>query len=97
MRAANAAGFNRGSWREWCKSCLIDPLHSSASSVGIFSVSLSLKSMLSISRDIIFFGILMQICIMNYKELFIIFSLYVARVEEYGVRFTRYCMYEISA
>ena len=47
--------------------------------IRIFSISLSLKSMLSISRDAMFYGILICMCIINYKELFIVFGLYVAR------------------
>jgi len=44
-----------------------------------FSRSLLLKSMLSISRDAISSGILWRINKVNYKELFIIFGLYIAR------------------
>ena len=45
----------------------------------IFSVSLLFKSMRSISRDVMSSGILLCINKINYKELFIIFSPYVAR------------------
>jgi len=44
-----------------------------------FSRSLLLKSMLSISRDSISSGILWRINKVNYKELFIIFGLYLAQ------------------
>ncbi len=46
----------------------------------VFSVSLLLKSMLSISRDVMSSGILLCINKINYKELFIIFGLHVERV-----------------
>ena len=44
-----------------------------------FSISLLLKSMLSISRDVISSGIMPCIDKVNHKELFIIFGLYLAR------------------